>query len=58
MDITSFTGSDLTALYRSLGVEVPADVSIVRVSTSHGGLKVKVNEWTWTPSRGVDEPSS
>lgn len=44
------TGPDLRQFYDNLGVdEVPAGVYRLRIGDDDGALKVKANEWTWSP---------
>lgn len=52
MNIREFTGDALDALYGHLGVERPADVQKVSIADD-GGIKVKLNEWTWSPPMGT-----
>jgi hypothetical protein len=54
--IITLTGSDLESFYQSLGIEeVPAEVYRLRVMVDGDCVKVKANEWTWSPPIGGPE---
>jgi hypothetical protein len=55
MKIAVLKGRDLERFYHALGVEPPAEARSVRVWGDGDGLKVKVNEWTWSAPLGETE---
>lgn len=58
MDKIVLKGSELDSFYHDLGVERPADVYLLRISTDGDSLKWKVNEGIWSPPMGEFEPAT